>query len=429
MNRFKKILVVATIFSLFTGIISAEAASKPLVVVKSSSSAKTSTHSKSAGLTKSTFDYAGAVSLTPTTASVYIDLKHGLTQNGCNTFGVSAFKQVGLKLTVFPSHVAVHYNGCEQLKTHKLLPFTVKAKLGDVLTVTSNKETLKITVGSPPVVVETSVTPTPLPISSGTVGLESNTAFNTINIQAISDTQAFLYLDLTGVNPSGCWGMSEEHHTQVGLNVSVVLVFEQNLKIPNCATSKDHAVFPIKIDAKAGDKITVTSGKTTMSAVVRPMIIPTPLPTQTAIPVATDPNPSIKTSLNPKGIDLIVLDKEIFNIAKTLKYSFDSVNGATFCAGITQSYSDYLVGNIPGSNNCQEAIGKLNGSINQANFNMKYVSEKPNSFIYDGSGSELITYLVISNASPAGGKTYDHFKFILVNGKWLADAIKWNSVS
>jgi hypothetical protein len=565
MNRFKKILVVATIFSLFTGIISAEAASKPLVVVKSSSSAKTSTHSKSAGLTKSTFDYAGAVSLTSTTASVYLDLKHGLTQNGCYTFGVSAFKQTGKAISVFPGYVSTHYNGCEQVKSHKLLPFTVNAKLGDVLTLTSGKEVLKVTVGSTPIyvapkpvptptikptptptkppvlapankasfdyasatVVDTEhasvvidlqkgsnenscysfgtkgftqvvnlkgvititvspivtqtasdsiclaksghtlipfivkalygqqlivtdgkthkyatvkhapkVTPipiptptvsaTPTPTNTGTPGLDSNTTFNYIDIQAINNTQAWLYLDRKGVNPSGCWTMSEDHHTQAGLNVSVVLLFTLNSTIPNCSSSKEHTVFPITIDAKAGDKVTVDSGTTTMSAVVKPVyVVPTPS-FGPPINILDNPLPTIKTSTGADGIDLIALEKIIYAKAKEFKYAGNSSEATIYCSDLTTNYSAWLLlyANQNKYSDCTSYVIGFKGTVASADSYDKLVSDKKGSFLYDGSGSVPTAYIKLANAF-SEGTLYDSFRLELISGKWLVDSVQW----
>jgi hypothetical protein len=160
MNRTKKAIVASIALPLAILLI---------VAINSTQGASASS------LTTASYDYAVAKSATASTALISIDLRHGLTQNSCYTFGVSSFTQKGLTVNIYPGYVVKNTTGCANVLSHKLLPFTVKAKTGDTLTLVSSKKVVTLVVGGAEVfIVNPASSPSPSPSNSAGSFNDSN---------------------------------------------------------------------------------------------------------------------------------------------------------------------------------------------------------------------------------------------------------------
>jgi hypothetical protein len=142
--------------------------------------------------------------------------------------------------------------------------------------------------------------------------------------------------------------MYEDSHTQIGLKVSVVLIFQDvTAQSLGCSNYRYHRVTPITINARAGDQIIVSAGKTMTSAIVKRIFVPAPLLTFIPRP---NPTPTSLVSIGYTGVDLASVEKTAVALDKSLNNASYTKNVTVFCASITDGYFAWLNQNRPPPN-------------------------------------------------------------------------------
>lgn len=428
-----------------------------------------------------TFNYAKATAINDSAASIIIDLTTGANQNSCYLFGTHGFTQVGLEIKVNPViNQVVNTTACLASLGHSAIPFFVTAKAGQRLKITDGKTIRYTTVQRKMTSLIPTPTSSPIPTPTATaVDTSSSTPTSTtsgfslyfisaapmfgpgvryytdrsfstgsgdglpfndiyIDVTNKTDTQARLYLDYnTNENHNDCFLMQEDHHSQVGLRVTVVLKFKnitEQLAADgvDCQTYKyGHYSSPITIDAKIGDVVTVDSGKTVATATVTDAGFP--------YSVGTIVNhdygyylPYTQNNVNNNRVDLVALEKVIYSQARVMTYALEAGDYKTFCNGITQNRSDYLAFWNPfrvSNPSCVQYVKGVKNPHDMAKFYLSWTSEETKSFLYNDSGPFPTAYITLKQTLPGDSfSNYTHYQFDLVKGNWLVEGVNWTIV-